>query len=551
MRRLGAGLAILLAALPVLAQFDRAHTFTDPQPPAAEPLRRLNLQMAWRAYIPMDGRRDGFVVVRHTGKHLLVQTHSGLVTQLDAETGQVQWRNRVGEPYRTTLPLTFNSHAVFVTNNGFFYAVDRADGSIQWQMPTPGGVSAPVAVDDDQVYVPLSINRIRAYRLPNMEAEKAFRQAQAGPDAKKGLASYASKGEDRPRVEQSGQAARMGPQPVRVWAAPVNMRLDLQPLVSSEVVLLPGTSGQVVAFPRYAPPEGGGQNPLYSFKTDGDLLTQPGRYEEIAYIASKDYNLYALNMITGRILWRYTAGSPIYRRPIITTLDDAYVTGEKSGLARLDRNTGETMWRIPRGNQVLHSQPDVDQLVAVNPKFVYAADRSGRLVVLDRERGTLLSTWDTRDFPFLVVNDWTDRLYLAAHNGLLVCLHDREYRAPFFHREVESSLIRRLARPASFPPFVNKPVKDILRTLEIDFRLKAQISEQAFKDAGKESIANRAITTPRFEAPTLREGLQRILNECEATFEPVDETILILPGKPKPPPDKQPDKDAPPKDKGM
>ena len=47
-------------------------------------------------------------------------------------------------------------------------------------------------------------------------------------------------------------------------------------------------------------------------------------------------------------------------------------------LARLDRGTGEPMWRIPRGNRVLNSQPDVDRVLAVNPKFVYATDRSGR-----------------------------------------------------------------------------------------------------------------------------------------------------------------------------
>ena len=50
------------------------------------------------------------------------------------------------------------------------------------------------------------------------------------------------------------------------------------------------------------------------------------------------------------------------------------------------------MWSIPRGNRILQSQPDVDRVLAVNPKFVYATDRSGRLVVLDRIRGNILST---------------------------------------------------------------------------------------------------------------------------------------------------------------
>src|SRR5262249_46755249 len=82
--------------------------------------------------------------------------------------------------------------------------------------------------------------------------------------------------------------------------------------------------------------------------------------------------------------------------------------------------SGEAVWRFSFGEDVL----------AVNPKFVYATDRSGRLVVLDRERGRELSCYNVRDFVVPTANELTDRLYLAANSGLIVCLHDRDYPTP-------------------------------------------------------------------------------------------------------------------------
>ena len=69
------------------------------------------------------------------------------------------------------------------------------------------------------------------------------------------------------------------------------------------------------------------------------------------------------------------------------TDEDVYVTAERAGLYRLDRQTGREVWHNGAAQRFL----------SANKKFVYATDKSGRFVVLDRERGTILSTWDARD----------------------------------------------------------------------------------------------------------------------------------------------------------
>jgi hypothetical protein len=47
-----------------------------------------------------------------------------------------------------------------------------------------------------------------------------------------------------------------------------------------------------------------------------------------------------------------------------------------------------------------------------------------------------------------VTNELTDRLYLASHNGLIVCLHDRAYPTPLRMKNVE----QKVPEPAKGPP---------------------------------------------------------------------------------------------------
>jgi hypothetical protein len=104
---------------------------------------------------------------------------------------------------------------------------------------------------------------------------------------------------------------------------------------------------------------------------------------------------------------------------------DVFVVAERRGLFRVDRVRGKERW----------FNREARRFLAVNKKFVYAFDRHGRLLVLDYKRGTKLGTLNTRDFVFPVSNEFTDRLFLASHNGLLVCLRDRGQKEPLVNKK--------------------------------------------------------------------------------------------------------------------
>jgi outer membrane protein assembly factor BamB len=522
---LGACMLLMTTA----AAQERSKIYSRPALPSAEALRRLNLTMAWTRLVPMDGRRDRLFSVQLDHKDMLVQTRSGLVMVLDAETGVVRWKQRVGNPYEATKPLAFNSRGVYVINSTFLFALDRATGTRQWRYSAPAGVSSAPLADTEQLYLPTATKRLYAYYLPRPEPEGAVPGLPAGPGstAREGRRAGTIEGELRP---------------ITVWIEQADMPLGLNAVQSVDTVLVVSPEGQVKAYSK-VPREGRPSNEVYRLDLDTQVSIHPGSFKDTAFIGGKDSNLYAIDMVSGRIRWRYTAGTPISRQPI--ALDrEVYVTSERGGLVRVNGDTGEALWRVPQGRRILESNPDADRFLAANPKFVYAFDASGRLLVLDRKRGVRLSTYDTVSFRYPIPNPVTDRLYLAANNGLIVCLHDRDYATPIRHRvaeeEAANPLKQKLLLPVTEPGLKSTPLRDVLTYLRTRYAIKFVLSERAFKEAGIEGIGLKKVIVPTMIKRPLADLLTRVFNAADATYQVVDDTILVLPKgvKPKPKPEK-------------
>lgn len=272
-----------------------AQILTHPAVPAREALERLDLQMAWRVYLPTASRRDGIHSVVPINNQVFVLTRYGLTVAYDLRTGEVQWRTFVGAPYSVTRPLEVGPKLVNVVNQGNRYALKRENGEAAPPVPVP--------------------------------------------------------------IEHAG------------------------------------------------------------FVGIGEEFT--ARRGEVLYTVRRDGGLTAELVETGFRLWRFSLNGRVARRPYIMN-HDVFVAVEGSGLFRIDRETGESRW----------NNPEATRFLAANPKFVYAMDRLGQLLVLDYARGTRLSTFDTREFVVPIGNEESDRIFLASHSGLLICLHDRDYPTP-------------------------------------------------------------------------------------------------------------------------
>jgi outer membrane protein assembly factor BamB len=536
-------LAAMIAAVgwtPALqAQQPRSRWYTQPVPPPQELLDRLNLKMSYRIYVPMDGRQDGLVTVQLRGRDMFVQTRSGLVALIDAETGATTWRQRVGRSYVAEHALAFNSREVYVINNVYLFALDRLTGAVNWSFRLAEGVASPPIADENMIYIASVTGLLTAYLLPRPDLLAA---APAMPQGSKPLPALRAESRSgtayvspltRTTREGSTVEETIAPHPTRAWSDTTSLRLELPMLISRDRLIVPTPNGTVLGLGKLLP-VGAASTLSYRFAIDSSIRLPASYYDGIAYIGADDANLYALQAAGGRLLWRATIGIPITRRPAVTE-EDIYVVSAKQGMMRLDRATGQAVWRIPNGGGLAESNAAADFFLAANPKYVYALDASGRFLVLDRRRGITLSGFDGRDFVFPISNDVTDRVYLAANNGLIVCLHDREYSQGIRHHlrdeEAENPVRLRLNERITDDIGIKEiPLEEMLDRWAKKYPpLRFRIEEAVFRDANRDSPAQMPVKMLPVKDKRLGDVLREMLAAIQCTYQIIGETVVIVP----------------------
>jgi hypothetical protein len=190
--------------------------------------------------------------------------------------------------------------------------------------------------------------------------------------------------------------------PTRVWAT-----TDSREVISLSKIDKKLAARQILDDPISAPPGQAGVF-MYVPLTSGYLLGVDGTSGVMGGGAT--------------VLWRSTVGGICNRTPFVT---DAmvYALGDNSGVVCLDRKSGDILWR---------TEATADRVLAANKEFLYVRNRQGKLFAFDAKRATdpegkrslPLAGIDLSDFNIPITNTVSDRLYLAADNGLIVCLRD-------------------------------------------------------------------------------------------------------------------------------
>jgi len=441
MKRFCCGVMLLaLVATLVLAQ-EAVRVITCPKLPPREILDRLGLELAWRAKLKFANGRDGIyslqLIPNKDGPELVVQTLAGAVYLIDADTGDLKWRVPLEGKVLTVVGA--NSRAVFVARSDRLFALDRKTGmhllyfkeagqpEAIMGYKLPGPPSAPLTADVGGLFVAMG-QRLTAYVHPDFEEaleatkkERDKRADAAGLDEKPPIEVEKLKKElekvkaEKEKERQKGEELKGSSlQPIELWSyyttAPV---IQQAPLTTYEKVSIVTSAGNFLALNRFE------MTPISEFKTQGEVSAPMGQYGLTAYVGSDDYSLYALDVHSLRIVWRFFAQAPILSQPHVTDTD-IFVTADKVGMYRLVRETGEAVWLNPRAERFLSS----------SPKFVYSLDAKGNVLILDALRGTTLAVWDAREWTAHTANQWTDRFYLAAQDGQVIAMRHRDLPAP-------------------------------------------------------------------------------------------------------------------------
>lgn len=280
------------------------------------------------------------------------------------------------------------------------------------------------AFDDRGRYIQRSesLSTVQSMRQPYSLRDPTSRQNQRTPSVTSIPPSMASVYEMASLLPQSIK-------PKARWIIGSTIRLTHAPLTTEFRIWLSGDSPFVQAYLKNDRAE-----QIFA-KLPNIPAAQPVQAEDVGYFPLVDGNLLAIDLTSGggavpRVIWRSNVGGAMNREPLVTK-DMVYQGGDTSGVAGVDRATGEVVWR---------TDDSADTVVAVNDDVVYVRDKRGHLRVYDRKRildsltkrAVLLGMIDISDFASVGMNDRTDRIYAASETGLLICLRDksRKYAVP-------------------------------------------------------------------------------------------------------------------------
>lgn len=431
MRLLAALLLLSSVAVALIAEPPSNRLLTQPRIPTDTELNRIGLKRHWVTNVGTQGRRDGLRSLQVFDGQVVTQTLAGTVTALDAETGAQQWQVRPGSPFAAhQRSVGGNRHYFFVYTGDQVAGLERKTGQIEWRLDLPLPLACCPSADEANLYLCTSDNKIRAFFLPLSRQMKDAAE-QAAYDAML----------DKRGIRNDKFA---GGQPREIWSFDLGSPLSEPPAAFGSHIILGDAGGRVATF------ENSKRVMSDRFGTGGGVVAPISQHGDMAYIASKDHHVYAVELMSGQLepRWQFTAGSPIVQKPMVIG-EDLYVVGQLDGLHRLDRASGNRVWTQPRAGQFL----------AATPRLVLAADAAKNLLVLDRQRGTLLGTWPARDYAFLAANDHSDRVYLGNHNGLVVCLRDQSPTC---------------AKPQKY----ERPLSSAMESVARDFRKAKQEAEK-------------------------------------------------------------------------
>jgi eukaryotic-like serine/threonine-protein kinase len=124
------------------------------------------------------------------------------------------------------------------------------------------------------------------------------------------------------------------------------------------------------------------------------FLSSPTVVGSTVYFGSGDNNVYALDVATGALKWKFATGDVVHASPAVVD-GTVYIGSWDRNLYALDAATGKERWRYQTGNDTtIYNQIGIASSAAVANGVVYFGCRDGHFYALDARTGYLKWTHD-------------------------------------------------------------------------------------------------------------------------------------------------------------
>ena len=308
---------------------------------------------------------------------LYILSSDGLITALDADTGNILWDRSVGDGSLNVIGLGASNDNVVAVIGSTVHCLNAVDGREMWSKETNNSPSAAPAVSSTRVLVPLANGRLQSFSIEN-----------------EGFGSNT--------FFASGYATS-------------------RPLIMGDKVAWATDTGQLnLATPDASRAVG------YRLDASDSIVASPTASGNRVFAASIDGFVYCLDQERGRLLWEVTTGASVNDSPVPIG-KFVYVVTESNQLFKMDAETGQFApnWETPASG--------VTKFLSATENSVFVLGENNTLKVIDKSTRNVISSVPIGTVDLVLTNYQTDRIYLATKTGQIQCVREAASEKPFFH----------------------------------------------------------------------------------------------------------------------
>lgn len=310
------------------------------------------------------------------GSHLLVGSRAGTFLSVNVQTGVAQWTQALhGGVDGEALYDQVRKQVYIGTDDGFFYALRPATGTIRWTYRGKGPMDRRPAIGSQGLFLTTASDRLIAI------------------DPETGISRWQYERETPEGFTIQGYGS---------------------PLVAKDRVLAGFSDGYLVALQADSGALIWARSLAAASEQHVDVDATPVIRGETIYAASFLGGIYALRLSDGEVLWRTamegTSG---------LTLGESRLYAAVPGVGLVAMSLeGNILWR--RG---LADSGDITPPVEIGPYLIWSTSRDG-LFIVEQDTGKLLQTFDpARGMCAAPAVDLARRrIYILANNGSLYAL---------------------------------------------------------------------------------------------------------------------------------
>jgi outer membrane protein assembly factor BamB len=202
------------------------------------------------------------------------------------------------------------------------------------------------------------------------------------------------------------------------WKGSTGAMISAKPAVMGAKLFLASHNGGIYAI-QIGANEGAKLWPAFGQQqTDGAIVGDMAVNEQGIFAGSNDYNVYALDPTSGRVVWRFRCGRPV-RDGVLVGATNVYALAKGDAFYAIDLVTGQrAKWKLPNGTMILSEVGNT----------AYVLNDAGGLMAVDAAIGTVKTVVPLTALDLFVPNTSTQAIFAGSRDGLICCLRPRGTR---------------------------------------------------------------------------------------------------------------------------